>query len=72
MAKVVMFPQKKKLPASIEQRLSEISKEYVEALQTLIVLMDIDLTDDKQFNEVTDLVHESFTRGILDAINALD
>ena len=72
MAKVVMFPQKKRLPAGIEERLTEITKEYVEVLQALIVLMDIDVTDEQQYNEVLELIQEAFAQGIMSAIEEME
>lgn len=72
MAKVYMFPEKKRLPKGIEKRLNEITKEYVELLQALIVLLDIDVSDDKQYNEVLLMVQEAFARGILAAIDEME
>ena len=72
MAKVLMFPQKKKLPQCIEKRLSEITREYVEVLQALIVLLDIDISDDSQYEEVLELVQEAFAKGILEAISEME
>lgn len=72
MAKVVFFPQKKKLPSGIEKRLKEITKEYVELLQGLIVLMDIDVSDEQQYNEVLEMVQEAFAQGIMDAVGEMD
>lgn len=72
MAKVVMFPQKKKLPACIEKRLTEITKDYVEVLQALIVLMDVDVSDEQQYNEVLELVQEAFAQGIMSAVSEID
>ena len=72
MAKVVMFPQKKKLPGGIEKRLNEITKEYVEVLQALIILLDVDVSDTQQYNEVLLMVQEAFTKGILAAVDELE
>lgn len=72
MAKVLMFPQKKKLPKGIEKRLMEISKEYVELLQALIVLLDVDIDDEEQYNEVLELVSESFANGIIAAVEEME
>ena len=72
MAKVLLFPQKKRLPKGIEKRLHEITKEYVELLQALIVLLDIDVSDEEQYNEVLEMVQESFTEGILAAVEEME
>ena len=72
MAKVIMFPEKKRLPSGIEKRLNEITKEYVEVLQALIILLDIDVSDDNQYNEVLELIQEAFANGILAAIEEME
>ena len=72
MAKVYMFPEKKRLPKGIEKRLNEITKEYVEVLQALIVLLDVDVSDDQQYNEVLLMVQEAFARGILAAVEEME
>lgn len=72
MAKVYMFPEKKRLPKCIEKRLNEITKEYVEVLQALVVLLDVDVSDDKQYNEVLLMVQEAFARGILAAVEEIE
>lgn len=72
MAKVYMFPEKKRLPKGIEKRLNEITKEYVEVLQALIVLLDVDVSDDRQYNEVLLMVQEAFARGILAAVEEME
>lgn len=68
MAKVLLFPQKKRIPTSIEKRLNEIAKEYVEVLQALLILLDVDLSNDKEYNEILELVQEAFAKGILAAV----
>lgn len=72
MAKVLMFPQKKKLPKCIEERLMEITKEYVELLQALVVLLDIDVDDEEQYNEVLEMVQETFAKGIIAAVEEME
>ena len=42
MAKVVMFPQQKKLPKCVEERLYEIAKDYVATLKAAVMLMDLE------------------------------
>lgn len=68
MAKVVMFPQKKKLPKVIEERLCEIAKEYVETIQAAVVLMDLE-SDEPTQEEMMDLVATAFMTGIIEAID---
>lgn len=72
MAKVYEFPQKKKLPAGIEKRLNEITKDYIEVLQALIVILDVDVSDDRQYCEVLEMVQEAFAKGILTAVAEME
>lgn len=72
MGKVVMFPEKKKLPSCIEKRLNEITKEYVEVLQALVILLDVNISDDRQYDEVLEMVQEAFARGILAAVEEME
>ena len=72
MAEVLLFPQKKRLPKCIDKSLRKIMKEYVEVLQTLIVLLDVDVDDEEQYNEVLAMIQEAFANGILEAINGME
>ena len=71
MAKVLMFPQKKKLPKGVEERLYEVGKEYIEVLYAAMVLMDATDLDKPTYEEVLMLVSEAFADGINDAIDEL-
>lgn len=71
MAKVVMFPQKKKLPKCVEKDLRKIAKDYVGTLYSAAVLMDLTLDKPTQ-EEIMELVEEAFTKGIYEAIAELD
>lgn len=68
MAKVLMFPQKKTIPGGIQKRLDEIAREYVEAIEALIILLDIDLSDENEYNEALMLVQESFLNSIMKTV----
>lgn len=68
MAKVLLFPQKKKIPKGIQDRLNEVAKEYVEVLQALIVLLDVNLSDEAEYEETLLMVQDAFARGILAAV----
>ena len=72
MAKVYMFPQEKKLPGGVVKRLNEIAKEYVELLQAIIVLLDVDISDDEQYDEVLELVKVAFAKGIIAAVEEME
>ena len=71
MAKVVMFPQKKKLPKGVEEHLCEIAKDYIATLRSAVILMDLELDKPTQ-EEIMALVEEAFTKGIYEAIDELD
>ena len=72
MAKVLLFPQKKKIPKGIDEHLGKIAKEYVETLKALIVLLDVDISNQKEYEETLIMVQDSFTKGILNAIKEMD
>ena len=64
MAKVYMFPEKKKLPAGVEERLIDIAKEYVKTVYATVLVMNVDDPDSKDYEEVMDLIETAFTKGI--------
>ena len=72
MSKVLLFPQKKKIPKGIEEHLGKIAKEYVETLAALIVLLDVDISNQKEYEETLIMVQDSFAKGILNAIKEMD
>ena len=72
MAKVLLFPQKKEIPKGIEEHLGKIAKEYVETLAALIVLLDVDISNQKEYEETLIMVQDSFTKGIHKAIEEMD
>lgn len=69
MAKVLMFPQKKTIPGGIQKRLDEIAKEYVETLEALIILLDIDLSDPIEYEEALMMVQEAFLNSIMKTVD---
>lgn len=71
MAKVVMFPQKKKLPKGMEENLIKIAKDYVATLHATVMIMDLELDAPTQ-EEIMELVQEAFTKGIYEAIDEMD
>lgn len=70
MAKVVMFPQKKKLPKGMEDDLKKIAKDYVGTLYATIMLMELE-SDKPTREEIMDLVEIAFTEGVYEAIEEL-
>ena len=71
MARVVMFPKKKKLPKCVEEELYKIAKEYVGVLKTAVLLMDLEQDKPTQ-EEMMELVGEAFAKGIYDAIEEME
>lgn len=71
MAKVYMFPQKKKLPKGVEERLYEVAKEYVEVLYSAAILMDLE-RDKPTPEELMEMVGMAFAEGIYKAIDEMD
>ena len=70
MAKVVMFPRKKKLPKGVEEDLCKIAKDYVGTLNAAVILMNLE-TDKPTDEEIMDLVGEAFIKGIHKAIDEM-
>lgn len=71
MGEVVMFPVKKKLPKGIEEHLYEIAKDYVETLQSTLMLLSNDEYTQEDFEEIHELVAYTYTKGIDEAIDNL-
>lgn len=71
MAKVVMFPQKKKLPKGMEKSLRKIAKDYVATLRATVMLMELERDKPTQ-EEIMELVGEAFAEGINEAIEEMD
>lgn len=72
MAEVLLFPQKKRIPTSFDERFGEIAKQYVETLQALVVLLDVNLDNTSEYEETLGLVQESFIRGIIKAAEEME
>ena len=66
-----MFPQKKKLPKGVEERLCKIAKDYVATLRAAVMIMDLE-SDKPTQEEIMELVEQAFTKGIYEAIEELD
>ena len=72
MAKVYMFPEKKRLPKNMEERLRELAKEYIEVVYAIAVVMGVDDVDGPEYEEVTELIAEAFAKGIEDTIEEME
>lgn len=71
MAKVLMFPTKKKLPKVMEESLRKIAKEYVATIYATATLMELE-EDKPTQEEIMELVAAAFSEGIYEAIEELD
>lgn len=71
MTNVVMFPQRKRLPKVIEERLHQIAKDYVETLYSAAMLMDLE-EDKTTVEEIQELVVEALNQGFYDAMEDLE
>ena len=72
MAKVYMFPEKKKLPKNLEKRLCELAKDYIELVYAIAVVMGVEDADGPEYDEVTELIAEAFAKGLEDAIEEME
>ena len=72
MAKVLKFPVKKELPKELEERLHSIAKLYVGLLNEVLVAVSDDVTDEEEFDEVTNLMLNSLIEGVLKAIEEVN
>ena len=71
MAKVYMFPEKKKIPSGMKDELRRIAKDYVGVIYAIATLLELEaepITED----EIMELVAEIFSEGICEAIEELD
>lgn len=71
MAKVVLFPQKKKLPKGMEEDLRKIAKDYVATLRVIVMLMELEADKPTQ-EEIMELVGAAFVDGINEAIEEME
>lgn len=68
MAKVLAFPVKKELPKEVEEQLREAAKVYIGVLDELLTDLRNDFTDDKEYNEMTELMLGTLVEALLDAV----
>lgn len=71
MAKVVMFPQKRKLPKGVEDHLYDIAKDYVKTITGAVELMGLEPSD-SNYEEFMKLVEEVFAKGVMAAIEEME
>lgn len=71
MAQVYMFPEKKKLPKSIEDSIRKNAKEYMELLCAAVMLLSEDGVNQMDEDEIITLVAESYADGLSEAVDEL-
>lgn len=71
MAKVYDFPTKRKLPAGMERDLIQVARDYVAILKAITIVLDLE-ENPPSYEEVLEMVSETFAKGIYDAIDELD
>jgi hypothetical protein len=71
MAKVYMFPVKKKLPEGMERDLRRVARDYVAVLQAIMIIYGLE-SDPPSHEEILEMVYTTFAEGIYEAIDQLD
>lgn len=72
MAKVYAFPVKKELPEEMIKRLNGIAKMYVKLMNDVFEEMTIDVTNEKELNEITELLLLEYIAAVEKAIEELE
>lgn len=68
MAQVLTFPFNKKLPKEVEERLREITATYVDSMYEVLNEMRGDTTNEKEYDEMVNLMLNVVMEGLLDAV----
>lgn len=71
MAKVIVFPQKERLPKNLEEKLHKIAREYVEVLFASLTLLSDDDCNIERFDEVAEMVSNAYAEGLNNAVDEL-
>lgn len=71
MAKVLLFPQKERLPKNLEEKLHEIAREYVEVLFASLALLSDEEASIERMDEVTKMVTDAYYEGLNNAVDEL-
>ena len=72
MAKVLQFPVKKHLSPEIEDCLYEIGKAYLEILNYALTKLSIDDPDQRELDEIRDLVVYAYAEGLERALEDME
>lgn len=71
MAKVYMFPEKKRIPKGMEERLEQIAKDYIDVLFATMAIMSIDDPTTESLDEIHELVANTYAEALNKAIDEL-
>lgn len=71
MAKVYVFPMKRKLPSGMEKDLRRVAREYIAVLRAITIVLELE-ENPPSHEEILEMVQETFTNGIYEAIDDLD
>ena len=71
MAKVYAFPMKRKLPSGMEKDLRRVAREYIAVLRAITIVLELE-ENPPSYEEILEMVSETFTEGIYEAIDDLD
>ena len=71
MGKVLLFPQKERLPKNLEKKLHEIAREYVEVLFASLNLLSDEEASIERMDEVTEMVSNAYYEGLNNAVDEL-
>ena len=71
MGKVLIFPQKERLPKNLEEKLHEIAREYVEVLFASLNLLSDEDASVERMDEVTEMVTDAYYEGLNNAVDEL-
>ena len=72
MAKVLMFPEKKKLPKHIDEAVRRNAKEYMGLLYASLTLLGESGLNQMNHGDIVSLVTETYLEGLNDAIDELE
>lgn len=71
MGKVLLFPQKERLPKNLEEKLHQIAREYVEVLFASLNLLSDEDASIERMDEVTEMVTDAYYEGLNNAVDEL-
>ena len=72
MAKVIVFPQKERLPKGLEKEVHRLAKEYIEVLYASLNLLASDLADKEELDRINEMVAVAYSEGLIKAIDELE